>query len=114
VMASWERCLFGVVPSKMPEPLGVVALEAMSRGKAVVASATGGIPDMVVDGETGLLFPPGDVQALRAAMQRLIDEPDLRARLGAAAFERVTRFTADAVMPAYEELYRRATAAVDS
>jgi glycosyltransferase involved in cell wall biosynthesis len=114
VMASWERCLFGVITSRWPEPLGVVALEAMSRAKAVVASAIGGIPDMVVDGETGLLFPPGNVEGLRAGMQRLIDDPELRTRLGEAGFERVTRFTADAVMPAYEELYRRATAAVES
>lgn len=107
VMASWERSLFGVVPSRMPEPLGVVTLEAMSKGKAVVASATGGIVDIVVDGETGLLVPPGNPIALAAAMQRLIDHPELRARFGAAGRDRVRLFTADEVVPRYELLYQQ-------
>jgi len=106
VMASWERSLFGVMPSRWPEPLGVVTLEAMSKGKPVVATATGGIVDIVVDGETGLLVPPGDVPALAAAMQRLIDHPDLRMRLGAGGRDRVRLFTADEVIPRYEQLYR--------
>jgi glycosyltransferase involved in cell wall biosynthesis len=106
VMASWERCVFGVVPSKLPEPLGVVSLEAMSQGKAVIASATGGIPDIVIDGETGLLVPPGDADALQHAMQRLIDDPALRDRLGDAGRRRVASFTTDAVMPRYERLYQ--------
>jgi glycosyltransferase involved in cell wall biosynthesis len=106
VMAAWERCLFGVVPSRWPEPLGVVSLEAMSKGKAVVATATGGITDIVADGETGILVPVGDVPALRDAMQRLVDDPTLRMRLGAAGRERVEAFTADAVLPRYEAIYR--------
>ncbi len=61
VMAAWDRCLFGVVPSVWPEPLGVVSLEAMSRSKAVIGSAVGGITDIVVDGETGFLTEPGNV-----------------------------------------------------
>lgn len=107
VMASWERCIFGVVPSRWPEPLGVVSLEAMSQGKAVVATDTGGIPDLVIHEKTGLLVPPGDPRELARAMQRMIDEPEARDRFGAAGRERVRLFTADSVIPRYEDLYRR-------
>jgi glycosyltransferase involved in cell wall biosynthesis len=60
----------------------------MAHGRPVVASAVGGLLDLVVDGETGLLVPPGDVEALRAALERLLADPALRGRLGAAARER--------------------------
>ena len=76
VMAAWDRCLFGVVPSVWPEPLGVVSLEAMSRSKAVIGSAVGGITDIVVDGETGFLTEPGDVDELAARMAELIANPE--------------------------------------
>jgi len=105
VMAAWSRCLFAVVPSLLPEPLGTVNLEAMSQGKAVIASATGGIPDMVLDGVTGILVPPGDVEALAAAMQRLIRDAPLRERLGRAGRKRVRLFMGDSVVPRFEQLY---------
>ena len=57
----------------------------MAHGRPVVASAVGGLRDLVVDGETGLLVPPGDVAALRAALERLLADGELRRRLGAAA-----------------------------
>ena len=59
-------------------------LEAMAAGLPVVASAVGGIPELVVDGETGLLVPPGDPDALADALGKLITDPELRQRLGAA------------------------------
>ena len=67
----------------------VACAEAMAHGRPVVATAVGGLPDMVVDGETGLLVPPGDAPALRAAIDRLLADPDLRRRLGAAGRERI-------------------------
>jgi glycosyltransferase involved in cell wall biosynthesis len=71
-----------------------VALEAMAVGRAVVASATPGMEDYVVDGETGLLVTPGDKAALADAMATLLRDPDLAARLGAAGKARVrARFT---------------------
>src|SRR5205823_4711519 len=76
-----------VVPS-LREGFGMACLEAMAYGRPVVASATGGLLDLVADGETGLLVPPGDVPALRAACERLLADPELRIRLGAAARER--------------------------
>jgi glycosyltransferase involved in cell wall biosynthesis len=77
----------------------------------VIASAVGGLLDHVVDGENGLLVPPGDVVALRAAMRRLLDDPELRARLGAAArMQAQERFSAEAAARATIEAYERALA----
>jgi glycosyltransferase involved in cell wall biosynthesis len=77
------------------EGLPVVLLEAMAHGRPVVATPVGGTPELVVDGETGLLVPPRDPEALAAALQRVLDDPDLARRLGTAARARVAdRFTA--------------------
>jgi glycosyltransferase involved in cell wall biosynthesis len=110
VMAAWERCLFGVAPSLWPEPFGGVLTEAMSEGKAVIGTNVGGPADIVLHNETGLLVPPGDVDALVDAMQRLIGDPDFRERLGRAARERVKLFGAQKVLPRFEALYRQLTA----
>jgi glycosyltransferase involved in cell wall biosynthesis len=93
------------------EGFGVACLEAMAAGRPVVASDVGGLRDLVVDGETGLLVPPGDVTALRAALERLLGDAELRARLGRAARERVLaeftwkRYT-DEVRRAYDDVRR--------
>jgi glycosyltransferase involved in cell wall biosynthesis len=70
------------------EGYGMACAEAMAHGKPVVASAVGGLLDLVADGETGLLVPPGEVGALRDALRRLLDDPRLRRRFGAAARQR--------------------------
>jgi glycosyltransferase involved in cell wall biosynthesis len=101
------------------EGFGVVCAEAMAYGRPVVASAVGGLLDLVVDGETGLLVEPGDVAGLRAALERLLGDPDLRARLGAAGRERIRerfawRQVTAAMIALYDEvLGRRATAHSD-
>ncbi len=82
VMAAWRRCTIALAPSVWAEPFGIVAIEAMLAGKPLVASNTGGLSDIVVDGETGLLVPPGNVEALAEGMRRLLEEPALRARWG--------------------------------
>ena len=103
----YERAAVVACPSRR-EGFGVVCAEAMAHGRAVVATAVGGHLDLVEDGETGLLVPPGDVGALRAALERLLADRELRARLGAAARERVRehfsweRVTAS-TLAAYEE-----------
>lgn len=90
------------------EGFGVVCLEAMAHGRPVVASAVGGLLDLVVDGETGLLVPPGDVAALRSALQRLLGDRELRSRLGEAGRRRAAeRFSWDAVTRQTVELYAR-------
>jgi L-malate glycosyltransferase len=76
-----------VVPSLL-EPLGLVAIEASAEGLPVVASRVGGLSEIVVDGVTGVLVPPGDPNALSAALIRLLEDPDLRRRLGDQARRR--------------------------
>jgi glycosyltransferase involved in cell wall biosynthesis len=77
----------------------------------VVASAVGGLLDLVVDGETGLLVPARDPAALRGALERLLGDSELRDRLGAAARERIReRFAWDAVLDATLDLYASAAA----
>jgi glycosyltransferase involved in cell wall biosynthesis len=88
-----RRSLFTVAPSLWPEPFGIVALEASAAGKPVVASDIGGLRDIVLDGETGLLVPPDDRVALVEAMRRLIGDEGLRQRLGAAAATRAATFS---------------------
>lgn len=105
VMAAWERSLFGVIPSRWPEPLGSVVYEGMSRGKAVIGTTPGGHTDMIVDGETGFLVPAGDVNALTAAMRQLIDDPSVRERFGHAGRERSRQFTAIVALPEFESVY---------
>ena len=103
----YERAAVVVCPSRR-EGFGVVCAEAMAHGRPVVASAVGGLRDLVVDGETGLLVPPRDPVALRAALERLLGDADLRRRLGEAgraraqasfSLERATALT----VRAYEE-----------
>jgi glycosyltransferase involved in cell wall biosynthesis len=105
VMAAWRGCLFGVAPSVWPDPLPGVVREAMAVGRAVVATDVGGNPDMVEDGRTGILVPPGDAAALCRAMSRLAGDAALRERLGAAAEASVAELTAGAIAGRFEALY---------
>jgi glycosyltransferase involved in cell wall biosynthesis len=91
VMRAWARCLFAVIPSICAEACPTVAFEAMACGKAIVASAVGGIKDIVVDDETGLLVEPGDADLLAAAMKQLLDSPALSESLGASGRRRVMK-----------------------
>ena len=83
-----------VAMPSLQEGLGVAALEAMAAGRPVVASRVGGLGEAVVDGETGLLVPPGEPAALARALAELAADPARRARLGAAGRARVlARYT---------------------
>jgi glycosyltransferase involved in cell wall biosynthesis len=104
VLEAWERSLFGVFPSLFAEPFGTVVAEAMSRGRPAIGTGPSGHADMIVDGITGLLVPRGDVAALRDAMAKLLAEPELRERLGAAARDRSRRFTSEAALPELERI----------
>jgi glycosyltransferase involved in cell wall biosynthesis len=105
VMAAWDHATLGVVPSVGAETFGNVVTEAMSHGRAVVASRLGGIVDIIEDGISGLLVPPGDEGALAAAMQRLLDDEGLRSAIGQAARARVELFAASRVLPQFEAMY---------
>jgi glycosyltransferase involved in cell wall biosynthesis len=73
----------------------------MAHARPVVATAVGGLAEAIEDGESGLLVPPGDVPALRAALERLLSDAELRRRLGAAARERVReRYSREAAVRA--------------
>lgn len=105
----YERAAVVAVPSYR-EGFGVVCAEAMAHGKPVVASAVGGLLDLVVDGETGVHVPPGDVRALRGALERLLADGALRRRMGAAGRVRVReRFSWDAVTDATVRAYADAS-----
>ena len=106
IMHAWRRSLFGVLPSTGPEACATVVMEAMASGKPVVASDIGGMPDIVDPGETGLLVPPGDAPALARAMQRLLDDPALLARLATNSLARVQDLKSTAVVGRIEKLYR--------
>ena len=91
------------------EGLGVVLLEAMSHRVPVIASAIGGITDIVEDGVSGLLVPPGDGTALAAALERLARAPDLSVSLGDAGYRRLhERFSWDAITRRWLEVYAAA------
>jgi glycosyltransferase involved in cell wall biosynthesis len=107
----YGRAAVVAVPSYR-EGFGVVCAEAMAHGRPVVASAVGGLLDLVSDGVTGIHVPPGDVPALRAALERLLTDRELRRRLGEAGRERVReRFSwsavTDSTLAAYADALRR-------
>jgi glycosyltransferase involved in cell wall biosynthesis len=103
------RSLDVLVNASRAEPFGLTLLEAQACGIPVVASDAGGAPDFVIDGRTGLLFPPGDEAALAGRLQRLVDEPDLAARLAEAGLAQArARFSLADQDRTMAELYRAA------
>lgn len=108
VAAALREASVVVVPSRWPEPAASVVLEAMVAGTPVVASRVGGLPEMVVEGETGLLVEPGDRQALGDAIRRLLGDRRLAERMGVASSARAQGYLAAVVVPRVEEVYREA------
>jgi glycosyltransferase involved in cell wall biosynthesis len=111
VIPSVERTIYGrrIV---MPELLGLVALEAMASGTPVIASRVGGLPEIVEDGRTGYIVPPGDVASLRARIVEVLGDPAAAARLGSNARKRVVAELtwdrcAQRCLEAYRELLER-------
>jgi glycosyltransferase involved in cell wall biosynthesis len=97
-----------ILPSRS-EGLGLVAVEAMAAGRPVIATNVGGIPEVVVDGETGVLVPPEDPAALAAAIHSLLADPVLAARMGQAGRRRARELfsaerMAEKTAALYEEL----------
>ncbi|MGO4684335.1 glycosyltransferase family 4 protein [Hyphomicrobium sp. 2TAF46] len=105
VLHAWNRCLFGIVPSEGLETCGTVVMEANAFGKPVVACRTGGLSETVLDGKTGILVPPGDVEALRRALLTMLQDHGLRARMGAASRIHAGAYMTKAVVPRIERIY---------
>jgi len=110
-LQAWiAACDLFTAPSRY-ESFGLIFLEAMRAGKPVVATNVGGIPEVVTDGKTGILVPPGDVSELAAAWMRCVDEPGMRASFGASGRRRFLEcFTSDSMARQSLELYRRVIA----
>jgi glycosyltransferase involved in cell wall biosynthesis len=106
VMRAWAHCAVAVVPSLWPDPCPVVTLEAMAAGRPVIASAVGGLPDLVLDGTTGVLVPPGDPQRLRESILQLLADPVRRAAMGDAGRRRAAAYSASIVVPEIEKVYQ--------
>ncbi len=99
-----------IVPSVWADPCPTVVLEAMAAGRPVVAAASGGILDMVVDGSTGLLVPPGDARALADALSKVLADPGAARAFGVAGRDRAHQFTVSSVVERLEQMYRDAIA----
>jgi glycosyltransferase involved in cell wall biosynthesis len=97
-----------VLPSTLPEPFGLVVIEAMASGKPVVATAPGGPSETVVDGVTGYLVPPSDPQNTAVAIEKLLVDPANRVRMGEAARKRACEvFALPRYVREFEDLYAR-------
>jgi glycosyltransferase involved in cell wall biosynthesis len=107
-MGSWYAAFDALLLTSANEGAPVVAIEALAAGVPVVATAAGGTGTVVDDGETGLLAPVGDVDALAAHLRRLRDDDDLRARMGAEGARRMReRFSSARMVDDVERLYRK-------
>ena len=113
--AFMSGCRVGVVPSVGSEAVSRAALEWMAMGRAVIASRVGGLPDLVEDGVTGLLVPPGDSGALAEALSSLLRDPARAEALGRAGRERWEReFGLDVFYEATQKVYDEAAAHLPS
>ena len=105
----YANAAFTVVPSRWPEPFGMVGIEAMARGRAVVGFSAGGIPDWLQSGVNGVLAPAGDVEKLGEAIAGLLADPDHTRLLGnRAAQHAAQQFTHAGYLDAMENLLENA------
>jgi glycosyltransferase involved in cell wall biosynthesis len=101
-----KRAAFVVVPSECPEVAPLAVLEAAAAGRAAIVSGIGGLPELVVDGSTGLVVPPGDPVRLADAMRILWSDPELAAAMGQKARARAAdQFTVDRLISELVSLY---------
>jgi glycosyltransferase involved in cell wall biosynthesis len=107
VVSGFRHALAAALPSEWPDPCPTTVLEAMALGTPLVTTHEGGIADMAVDGRSALVVPPRSPAVLAAALTRLVDDPELRARLRAGAVEDVRPFTQGRVAAQLEGIYAR-------
>ncbi len=106
IMSAFQRSMIALMPSTCADACPTVAIEAMAMGRPIIGSRIGGLADIVVDGESGLLVPPDDARALRAAIQSLLDNPIRREYMGVMAKKRVEKFYASTIVPDIEQVYQ--------
>jgi glycosyltransferase involved in cell wall biosynthesis len=112
VLEAVRRCSMLIIPSVWRDPFPTVALEAMSMGRPIVAARSGGLVELIVDGETGILVPPGDVRALRDGIAALLAEPSRREAFGRAGRDRAASYySPEEIVPRVERVYRSVTGA---
>jgi glycosyltransferase involved in cell wall biosynthesis len=105
VFRALRQCTVAVLPSLVPEASSLVVVQAMRAGRAVIAANIGGLPELITDGEDGILVAPGDVSALRDALARVLGNPEFRTQIGAAARQRAAEFAAERLVPQIEQSY---------
>lgn len=108
IMRCYAAATVCAVPSEWAEPFGLVAVEAMAAGTPVVASDIGGLAEVIGADDSGFLVAPGRPDDLAAALDTVLADPALRARVGARGHRRSSRFTASAVLPAVFDAYSAA------
>ena len=108
IINALQRHAYLVVQKSLVEGFGLTVTEAMWKARPIIASRVGGIQDQIVDERDGLLIDPYDLDALAAAMARLLNDPELANRLGAAAQARVhDQFLGDRHLAQYVDLFAR-------
>jgi len=106
VMQAMSKCKFAVFPSVSPDTCPTVAFEAMSQKKAIIATSVGGLKDIVVDGETGIVVPPNNSDKLAEAIYQLLQEPKVASKMGEHGYERYIRnYTPDVIIPKIIDVY---------
>jgi len=111
VLRAYSKCRLVVIPSIWPEPFGLVALEAMSYSKPIVASRVGGLQEVVVDGVTGILVPPSNPRKLAEAITKILQDTDMCQKMGGLGYKRlITLFSVDQVVSKVENIYESAIA----
>jgi len=110
VMEAMKNCKFAIFPSVSPECASTVAREAMSQRKAIIASSIGGLKEAVVDGETGILVPPGNPGRLSEAISYLLENPEMASKMGEGGHKRLTeKYSVDATIPKIIKVYESLT-----
>jgi len=99
-----DACDIFCLPS-LNEGMGKAIVEAMAMGKPVIASDVGGIPDLVIPGENGILVPPGDSNALAKAILNLRDHPEARVKMGEQGREKALEFGVESMLHKMDSLY---------
>ena len=106
-VAAWYAICDAIVLTSASEGTPVTIIEALAAGRAVVATAVGGVPDVVDEGETGFLVPPGDTDALAERLELLARDPGRRAEMGRTGRERVLRrYAVERLVDDVDALYR--------